>query len=391
MLNEPSNTAVDQQNKHHLFKKLASELKKRSPNEARLQYLVPQALRQRFDINETLPDVNEGDIGNMTKTKDKDEKEFSDSSCDYYLTSVTDEDTSSMENFGSVDDGDITGSVNENNESEKAPKLPLNALQHVAYNGHVPSIKVLLENNADIEKKVDVQGYEFSNLTAIEIAEQRGHHRSAKLIKDYAMYRARDASDLRIDSKIENDVCGSCASGYTSDTLSIETDNSSNSRVASPTSTKPEYISPRVSGSRKQGLRHRTGSEVLLDTTIEHERSDCDYTTVGVGTADGYKRPTEDRVVLANMQPQVDLYCIFDGHGGRHYADFVAKQLPTRIKEGVKRMEEAISKNDPLSRPSPEMYAQVLSESFEEVDQKLLKHSARMSLLQVGGCMQWRL
>ena len=76
--------------------------------------------------------MNEGDIGNMTKTKDKDEK-FSDSSCDYYLTSVTDEDTSSMENFGSVDDGDITGSVNENNESEKAPKLPLNALQHMLH------------------------------------------------------------------------------------------------------------------------------------------------------------------------------------------------------------------------------------------------------------------
>ena len=82
-----------------------------------------------------------------------------------------------------------------------------------------------------------MQGYEFSNLTAIEIAEQR-HHRSAKLIKDYAMYRARDVGDLRIDSKIENDVCGSCASGYTSDTLSIETDNTANSRVASPTSTK---------------------------------------------------------------------------------------------------------------------------------------------------------
>ena len=72
--------------------------------------------------------------------------------------------------------------------------------------------------------------------------------------------------------------------------------------------------------SRKQGVRHRTGSEVLLDTAVEYENSHCENTTVGVGTADGYKRPTEDRVVLANVQPQVDLYCIFDGHGGRHYA-----------------------------------------------------------------------
>ncbi len=392
MSHKEDNIEVEHHEGQLLFKTLASELKKRSPNEARLQLLVPQAVRQRVDINETLPDVNEGVKGEKVKMRYIMKEVVSTSSLIDELSPTTDGDISSTDACGSADDSDGMGSHDDGDtESEKAPKLPLNALQQAAYIGHRPSIKVLLENNAEIDRKVDAQGYEFSNLTAIEIAEQRGHHKSAKLIKDYAFYRACDSGDGTFDVEVEEEMrsCGYATtrgSGYMSDTLSVATDNTANSHIGTPTIDYAESTTSPASETPMTGTRYHSSSEVLVDGVIECGSGGGENPIVGVGTADGYKRPTEDRVVLASVKAHVDLYCVFDGHGGRHYADFVAKQLPARIKEGVRRVEETMKKENPSSKPSPEMYAQVLAESFQEVDQKLLKHSSHMSLLKVGGC-----
>lgn len=353
----------DDECKRKAITQLASELKKKKPSQERLIDLVPQAIQAKVDINESLPAVCS--VGVAKGLPDNLEEEEAQEEVQCALVSATDEE--------GVTDAQTSADDSSEGESEREipNALPLNPLQQAAYNGHRPSIKVLLNHNVDIYRKVEAPGFEFSNLSAVEIAEQRGHHKSARLIHDYAVFRKHSSS---VDAETEDELA---RSGYNSGDLSVGDDKSL--LPLSPVSSRgssPLPLSPEASASSNEKRRLRSHSE---DLSVGNDSA------VGVGTADGYKRPTEDRVVIANMYQEVNLYCVFDGHGGRHYADFVAKQLPPRIRKGVNDLAEQAQAREAGSSPSPEEYARMLEESFREIDNKLVQHSERMSLLKVGG------
>lgn len=361
--------AGEDETKRKAITQLASELKKKKPSHERLIDLVPEAIRAKVDINESLPIVwKDGAMGDVDDNLEEKEAQ-EEANC--ALNSTTDEE-GVTDNQNSADD-----SSEGESEREIPNALPLNPLQQAAYNGHRPSIKVLLSHNVDIDRKVEAPGYEFSNLSAVEIAEQRGHHKSARLIHDYAVFRNHSSSS---DAETEDEML--TKSGYNSCDLSVGDDKSllplspASSRSASPLPYSPLASATSVPNDPNGPRRLRSLSE---DVSLDADSA------VGVGTADGYKRPTEDRVVIANMHEKVDLYCVFDGHGGRHYADFVAKQLPPRIRKGVNDLAEKAQAREAGSSPSPEEYAQMLEECFLEIDNKLVQHSERMSLLKVGG------
>jgi serine/threonine protein phosphatase PrpC len=358
------------ENKRKACTQLTSELKKRCPSMEKVANVVSLTLEANADINEPLPKLSSPQAA-RGDGKDTTPQEFI--SSNFGGGGSSDEDgRTDAAGSSSADDCDCE-SVNSGcdrsasvaaEEEAMDHSLPLNPIQQAAYIGHRPTIKVLLKHNPDISRKVETPGFEFSNMSAIEIAEQRGHHRSARLLNDYAVYRKKSTS---MDAETEDEL--NSKSGYNSGDLSM-----GDMASHSPNSSRSGSPSPFM-----ERYRSRAGSDVsMLESDV----------SVGVGSADGYKRPTEDRVVVFNMHDiqKVELYCVFDGHGGRHYADFVAKQLPPRIHAGIKRLvSDRVASGNGNDVPTAEEYAEVLKESFEETDSKLVAHSARMSLLKVGG------
>jgi serine/threonine protein phosphatase PrpC len=86
---------------------------------------------------------------------------------------------------------------------------------------------------------------------------------------------------------------------------------------------------------------------------------------------DGYKSPTEDRVVAINeIIPGVSLFAVLDGHGGTAVVDFVAEALPKVILEKLQELiPSTISDDDYASS-----LEQLLVHSFLEVDEFFLSH-----------------
>jgi hypothetical protein len=87
---------------------------------------------------------------------------------------------------------------------------------------------------------------------------------------------------------------------------------------------------------------------VMKGPVIKSQR--CKY---GIGQHPGYKNPSEDRVVVLDLNDTMTLYMVLDGHGGSHYAEETSKILPNRIKERINNLS--------VSSPSGKLLSPYLS------------------------------
>ena len=75
-----------------------------------------------------------------------------------------------------------------------------------------------------------------------------------------------------------------------------------------------------------------------------------------------------------------------DGHGGRHYADTIAKQMQSAIVEKINALINSLRSNDMEEVSiSPEDYAALLEELFLEIDTKLINSASKNAFLRTGG------
>ena len=126
---------------------LASELKKRCPSREILNDLIPKAIRAKADINEALPKVSSKEVQLLTEVTVKNDTGRDD--VFDALEAITDQEVIT-DAQNSADDRD-----EDEGENEIPNALPLNPLQQAAYNGHMPSINVLLNHNVDIDRKIE--------------------------------------------------------------------------------------------------------------------------------------------------------------------------------------------------------------------------------------------
>lgn len=89
----------------------------------------------------------------------------------------------------------------------------------------------------------------------------------------------------------------------------------------------------------------------------------------------GYKNPTEDRIVICNVIPElINLYAIFDGHGGIFCVNFMSQQLITLLKGYLLELYESVDIN---SESFITNIREIIIKSFHEVDQLYIsKYSA---------------
>jgi len=214
--------------------------------------------------------------------------------------------------------------------------LPLSALQLCAYQGSGVASKLLLTmHKADPRQRVTARGYEFYGMTASEIALQRGHFAVAHLIQSF-MRRPAGESESQSDSDDDGD------------------------------------------DDDEQALREeqREGVSIVRPETFK------DRATLGVGSADGYKKPTEDRVVVCPMGVgNMTLFCIFDGHNGHHIAETAAANLPVRVRLALTELHARL----PADKISPAVLAEVLERCIMGLDQELILQASRNFILRAGG------
>jgi serine/threonine protein phosphatase PrpC len=75
-------------------------------------------------------------------------------------------------------------------------------------------------------------------------------------------------------------------------------------------------------------------SDIIMNETVEPPLPNL-LASFGMALHDGYKSPSEDRAVALNICPDVNLYGIFDGHGGQTFSDLASTLLPDRIKTRI--------------------------------------------------------
>ena len=133
----------------------------------------------------------------------------------------------------------------------------------------------------------------------------------------------------------------------------------------------------------------------------------------GIGSHSGYLKPTEDRVSVHKIGVDMILYSVYDGHGGRHYAEAVSKQLPILVKQRIESRlfgegvivddtststSSSSSGSEPMLQPqghaqalthaltSPEELGDIMRTCMQDIDAKMVEHSRRNFLLKRGGC-----
>jgi len=243
--------------------------------------------------------------------------------------------------------------------------LPLTMMQQAAYFGSVSAATCLLRNGADYVTRIDSPSHEFHGLSCVELANQRGHYAVSSLIERHAVATASTCptSTSMMVEQINTDMASSNTSceSFSQDS-------------ASPTTTRSSSPEPRGSPSSSFG---DDSSRYL------HE--------MGVGSNDGYKKPTEDRMVTMHMGHDIMLYAVFDGHCGRHYADQVSKLLPEKIKEELDRLYAAAASahghDDDMEWEGvrPSQIAAMLRSAFVAIDAHLMAQAERNFMLRVGG------
>ena len=395
---------------------LGSELRKKSIHMDTVKALAPLLRKESIvNIDSLLPDPTQcaqsstqaeaaasedGAVGMNICS----EGSLTDSACvtSDYLSSGTD-----LEPDAPMDAGD-------NDMQPIDHYLPLNALQQAAYNGHSSAILLLLTVNADANIKVQAPGYEFSALNPLEIAEQRGHYDCVRILSDYTDtggpgrrgWAAREScydsdagtqTSLLPDSLASSACTSRCSSpcGLPSGNRDREafdaTDPDSSSGTGSPRLTKASIDACNktdenddISGYTRQRPRLESSSSITIaDGEAEHHQPN--RPRFGVASADGYKCPTEDRIVITPISDNVMMYCVFDGHGGKHYSELLSKQLPELILQKVKSAVADDSESATAASLPAESLSAILKQSFVDLDNTLVKQAERNFMLRVGG------
>lgn len=217
--------------------------------------------------------------------------------------------SSSTSTCSTVSSGNTTSS------SSRRYNLPLSALQMAAYDGNVVATNVLLNSGANPYQRVSAKGYEFTGMTAGEIAEQRGH---------FEVAHSLDVAPL--------------------DALSFNTIPSS-----------------------------------LLDSS---PKNSYNKPSLGIGSHDGYKKPSEDRMVVMPVGILgMMLYCVFDGHNGKHLSETVSLCLPAKIRQSI---QELYSRIEP-HLITPAVLSELLERCFVSLDTEIMQQAGRNFILRKGG------
>ena len=245
------------------------------------------------------------------------------------------------------------GGAGSSSQVDRTPFLPLSSLQRAAYSGDAVATAALLRKagaagGADqLYEAAAAKGYEFSGLTAVEIAEQRGHYHVSYLIQQ-AIEQHQAISFGR----------GGGYGGSQSQERSLST---------SPTT---------IDGS-DEGNGAGAGDEWGGRPSDDRSPSQ-----LGVGSEDGYKSPSEDRVVVLPMEVEgMMLYAIFDGHNGSHVSDIASKCLPAKIKHALAELHR-------LATPeqiTPDLLSQLVARCIASLDEEIMRQAERTMSFRSGG------
>lgn len=235
--------------------------------------------------------------------------------------------------------------------------LPLSSLQRAAYSGDAVATAALLRKAAgaggadQLYETAAAKGYEFSGLTAVEIAEQRGHY--------HASYLIQQAIEQHRATSLGGGRGGACSHSLQSQERSL--------------STSPTTIDGSDEGSNGGGGRPSDDNTNLLDRSPSQ---------LGVGSEDGYKSPSEDRVVVTSMDVDgMMLFAIFDGHNGQHVSDIASKCLPAKIKHALAELHRHVSPET----ITPELLSELLSRCIFALDHEIMQQAERTMPFRSGG------
>jgi serine/threonine protein phosphatase PrpC len=376
-----------------------------------------------FDINMVLPDVSMMTITSPEKCNNEcrsrcasDATSDSGGGCMSCISSNGDDACTTGESSATSGlDYNTMDMQDDDIDDDGSYYLPMNALQQACYSGHANVIIPLLMSDADQSTKVDAPGYEFSDLSAYQIAEQRGHYDCLEKFHEYntkCRSRSTSASSMNyIDDADTYDRSASCTnscidtndiypqemgyrakSGWAARCADYDSDAgtrtslspNSSANTSAHTSRCSSRCSSPIPNSRELQLKGRGEAEVeVTNLDLKDTKSPLKY---AIGSEDGYKQPNEDRiVVLSNIIENCDLYCVFDGHGGKWIADTLSKKLPELIQEKLHKFHQDSSNSNLTSDEVAKLYANIMKDSFIEFDKNLTKESERNFLLRQGG------
>ena len=208
--------------------------------------------------------------------------------------------------------------------------LPLSPLHLAAYEGNEIATALLLSASADPHLRAIVKGFEFSDLTPMEIALQRGHYQVAHMIEAHVRR-------MHTDNKDDGDV-----------KMAVNDD-----------------------------VRLTLESQMDIDAFVNRGPKD-----LGIGSEDGYKKPSEDRIVVMPLEiDDMILYAIFDGHNGKHMSEAVSICLPHKIKSAM----QELFKQVPVDAITPSVLVEMLDRCFVLLDDEIIQQAQRNFMLRTGG------
>lgn len=238
----------------------------------------------------------------------------------------------------------LNSAVGGSSSSSSSKYLPLSPLHLAAYEGNEMATALLLKASADPHLKASVKGFEFSDLTPMEIALQRGNYLVAHMIGDHVRRESKDHQQQGGDACREEDAT-----------------------VAAATVTMTMNDEDRLA----------LESQMDLDAFVLRGPAD-----LGIGSEDGYKKPSEDRIVV--MPLDVDdmvLYAIFDGHNGKHMSEAVSICLPHKIKLAMQELYKQV----PVDAITPAVLVEMLDRCFVLLDDEIIQQAQRNFMLRTGG------
>jgi len=83
---------------------------------------------------------------------------------------------------------------------------------------------------------------------------------------------------------------------------------------------------------------------------------------------DGYLSPSEDRVIVEEIDSTTMLYAVLDGHQGSFAAEFISKNLPAILKSDILLFKTTFELQDYATA-----IAEIMKEAFLKADEKLLQ------------------
>ena len=240
-----------------------------------------------------------------------------------------------------------SGSSSSGSGSSNSKYLPLSPLHLAAYEGNETATALLLKASADPHLRASVKGFEFSDLTPMEIALQRGNYQVAHMIGEH----------VRRMSAGHHQQPGGCQEQAQEG--------------------KGEGEAANVTMMLNDEERLALESQMDLDAFVLRGPAD-----LGIGSEDGYKKPSEDRIVVMPLDiDDMCLFAIFDGHNGKHMSEAVSVCLPHKIKLAMQELYKQV----PPDAITPSVLVDMLDRCFVLLDDEIIQQAQRNFMLRTGG------